>query len=250
MLSEYVHLGQRIELQAVSRVKAKEGVPAPRTYASKVYDILSDERMEITMPQEQGKLVLLPVDAEYEMFFYGEHGLYECMARIVDRYKSNNVYILVMEMTTNLKKYQRREFYRHTCAMDIETRLIEQEQDELPDELPDEQPDEQDKQDEQAVYDKSILVDISGGGLRFVALQKYEMGSIVRCRLKLWHKGALKEYEINGWILDVKKVEKRVGYYEHRLQYVDIPQKTREEIIQYIFEEERKNQKIKRDSIK
>lgn len=240
MLSEYIHLGQRIELQAVSRVRAKQQTPAPRIYASKVYDILSDERMEITMPLEQGKLILLPVDVEYEMFFYGEHGLYECMARIVDRYKSNNVYILVMEMTTNLKKYQRREFYRHTCAMDIETRVVDPQEDEM----------EEEEKYEPSAYDKSILVDISGGGLRFVTLHKYERESIVLCRLKLWHKDALKEYVIKGWILDVKKVEKRAGYYEHRLQYVDIPAKTREEIIQYIFEEERKNQKIKRDSIK
>ena len=49
--------------------------------------------------------------------------------------------------------------------------------------------------------------------------------------------------------MDVKKVEKRAGYYEHRVQYVNIPKPVREEIIRYIFEEERKNQKIKKDSI-
>ena len=46
-----------------------------------------------------------------------------------------------------------------------------------------------------------------------------------------------------------KKVEKRAGYYEHRVQYINISKSDREEIIHYIFEEERKNQKVKKDSI-
>lgn len=241
MLSDYIKLGQRIELQAVTRVKLNEESPVQKVYLSKVYDILSDERLEITMPVEQGKLILLSVDTEYEMFFYGEHGPYECVARIVDRYKSNNVYILVMELTTNLRKYQRREFYRHTCAMDIETRLLSEEELEAIE-----------RHEEDVIspgsFDKSILVDISGGGLRFVTLHKYDKDSIVLCKFKLWQKNELKEYEILGWVLDVKKVEKRAGYYEHRIQYVHIPKHVREEIIRYIFEEERKNQKVKKDS--
>ena len=241
MLSDYIKLGQRIELQAVSRVKLKEGTTGQKVYASKVYDILSDERLEITMPVEQGKLILLPVDTEYEMFFYGEHGLYECKANIVDRYRSNNVYILLMELVTNLKKHQRREFYRHTCAMDIETReLSEEEAENL------ETQEDENKTPES--FEKSILVDISGGGLRFVTLHKYEQGSVILCKFKLWQKNELKEYKILSQILDVKKVEKRAGYYEHRVQYVNISRNVREEIIRYIFEEERKNQKVKKDS--
>lgn len=240
MLSDYIKLGQRIDLQAVSRVKSNDGTTVQKVYASKVYDILSDERLEITMPVEQGKLILLPVDTEYEMFFYGEKGLFECKANIVDRYKSNNVYILVMELITNLKKHQRREFYRHTCAMDIETRVLTEEEVELVEKQADDIA--------PGTFDKSILVDISGGGLRFVTLHKYERDSVVLCKLKLWHKTGLKEYEIMCQVLDVKKVEKRAGYYEHRVQYDNISTNVREEIIRYIFEEERKNQKIKKDS--
>lgn len=240
MLGDYIKLGQRIELQAVSRVKSNEETTVQKLYTSKVYDILSDERLEITMPVEHGKLILLPVDTEYEMFFYGGNALYECKANIVDRYKSNNVYILVMELVTNLKKHQRREFYRHTCAMDIETRVLSEEEEELVK-----------KQDDEiapGTFDKSILVDISGGGLRFVTLHKYEHDSVVLCKLKLWQKNGLKEYKIMCQVLDVKKVEKRAGYYEHRVQYTDISKNEREEIIRYIFEEERKNQKLKKDS--
>ena len=58
MLGDYIKLGQRIELQAVSRVKSNEETTVQKLYTSKVYDILSDERLEITMPVEHGKLIL------------------------------------------------------------------------------------------------------------------------------------------------------------------------------------------------
>ena len=103
MLNDYIKIGQRIELQAVKRVKMQDDSQSEKVYSSKIYDIISDERLEILMPIENTKLILLPVDAEYEMFFYSEKGLYECVAKIIDRYKSNNVYILVMELTTNLR---------------------------------------------------------------------------------------------------------------------------------------------------
>ena len=98
-------------------------------------------------------------------------------------------------------------------------------------------------------FTKSILVDISGGGLRFVATAKYDKGSLVLCKFKLWQKNGVKEYEILGRVLDVKKVEKRAGAYEHRIQYVNIPKEVREEIIRYIFDQERKNQKVKKDTL-
>ena len=241
MLKDYIQLGQRVELHPVNRVKVQDDVEKTKMYSSKVYDILSDERMEILMPFEQSKLVLLPVNAEYQVFFYGEHSLYECVARIVDRYKSNNTYILLMELTTNLRKYQRREFYRFSCALDMDSRVLAEEEIEAV------------ENDEKYLVQglplkRSIIVDISGGGLRFVSNFAYEKGSLIYCSYKLRHKNGNKIYEIFGKVLDVKPIEKKAGSFEHRVQYLNIDKATREEIIQYIFEEERKNRNKKKDT--
>lgn len=241
MLRDYIQLGQRIELRAVTRVKLNGEETACKVYSSRIYDILSDEKLEILMPTENQKIILLPIDTEYQMLFYGGHGLYECTVRIVDRYKSNNVYILAVEMITNLKKQQRREFYRHTCAMDIGTRELAQQEIEA-------------AKKRQAyvvpgiTFRKSFLVDISGGGLRFITDYEYEKDSFVICKFSLGQKKGVKEYEVVGQVLDVKSVQKRPGYFEYRVQYVTISREAREEIIRYIFEEERKNQRVKKDS--
>ena len=237
MIEQYVYLGQRVELETVSRIIA-DGQPQQlkKVYSSKVFDILSAERLEILMPYEQRKLVLLPVDTEYTMYFYVENGIFECSARIVDRYKTSNTFILVVELLTPLRKYQRREYYRYNCALELETREISEEERSLLDtpvmefvqELP---------------LEKSMIVDISGGGLRFISTQRYKEGTLLYCKYNLPDNEEQKIYEIVGRVLHVIPVEKRPGYFEHRIQYHNIDNRKREEIIRYIFEQERKNLK-------
>jgi c-di-GMP-binding flagellar brake protein YcgR len=90
---------------------------------------------------------------------------------------------------------------------------------------------------------RSIVADISGGGLRFVADYAYEAGSIILCKYRLMIGGRLKEYNIKSKVLAVKELENRKGVYEHRVQYIDVDSAEREEIIKYIFDQERKTLK-------
>ncbi|HKM35841.1 MAG TPA: flagellar brake protein [Lachnospiraceae bacterium] len=235
MLSNVIGPGCKIELQAINRPN-ESNETVNRTYLSQVYEIITEDRMEITMPMEQTKLILLPVDGEYDVIFYGEH-LYQCFVRIIDRYKSNNVYILVVEMTSNLRKYQRRDYYRFSCALEMCARPLQEE--------------EMKAVEQNDAYHltpglplkRSIIVDISGGGLRFMSNQSYEPDSFIYCTYHLLIGGKNKECEIIGKILTVKEMEHKKGTFEHRVQYVNLDVDDREKIIKYIFEEERKNRR-------
>lgn len=235
MLDQYVQLGQRIELESVTRiVTGGEEKQLRKTYSSKVYDILSEERLEVLMPYEQRKLVLLPVDSEYTVYFYTDSGIFECRGRIVDRYKSNNVFILVVELLTSLRKYQRREYYRYNCILAGETRELTEE----------EMEDRTFSQiDQSAPMQRSVITDISGGGLRFISREQYKSGGLLFCRYYLEKNKARKTYEVVGKVLSVQPADKRPGCFEYRIQYQNLDDRKREEIIQYIFEEERKNRK-------
>ena len=87
--------------------------------------------IKIAMPMEQSKIVLLPVDAEYSLCFYTPNGLYQCLARVVERYKSNNLFVLSMELETDLQKYQRREYYRLNTILDMKSKEINDDEKEL-----------------------------------------------------------------------------------------------------------------------
>lgn len=240
MLSKFISPGDKIEMQRVERLKGTEAEESRRIYLSSVHEIIAQDQMEVIMPMEKTKLILLPVDTEYDVTIYGQTGLFQCFARVVDRYKSNNVYILALELTSNLRKHQRREYYRFSCALEMCSRNLEEEEIKAIDEkrpyvltpgLP---------------IKRSVIVDISGGGLRFLSTQRYEPDSMIYCSYHLLKKGEKKQIEVVGKVLTVNELENRKGTYEHRVQYVNVDVDTREQIIQFIFEEERKNRKRER----
>ena len=237
MISKYVELGDKLELVLVESIPGTNKELTKRVYSSKINDIISEDRLEILMPMEKTKLVLLPVDAEYDMSIYSKNGLYQCFVRVVDRYKSDNMYLLVVELTSNLRRNQRREYYRFSCALEMCSRNLETEEvdaiekDEMFNLVPG------------LPLKRSVIVDISGGGLRFISEQKYEEGSLIYCSYHLLVNGTRKLYELVSKVLEVKPVENRKGVFEHRVQYINISEGVREQIIRYIFQEERKNMK-------
>ena len=234
LVSKYIVPGGEVELQAIERSHGQEAgaEKQKKTHRSQVLKVLTEDRMEIAMPIVDGKLILLPVDGEYDMFFYGENAVYQCNARVVDRYRHNGQYVLVMDLTSNLRNYQRREYYRFSCALEMDSRQLAEEeevavasQEELLPSLP---------------LKSSVIVDISGGGLRFVAYYAYDVNSLILCKYRLQVEGKEKEYRLVGKVLAVNELEHRPGVYDHRVQYVDVNPQDREEIIQYIFDEARK----------
>lgn len=236
MLTKYVEAGEKVELQLMVHDMDENPEIEKKVYYSVVYDILSDDRLEIFMPMEKQKLILLPVDSEYDMFIYTKTGLLQCFARIVDRYKSNNVYILSLELISNLRKYQRREFYRFACALEMDSRPLNEEEVKAYEngEI---------YLDAAAPLTKGIIVDISGGGIRFTTTAKYEVGAYLYCTYSLLINNLLKDYKIVGKVLRNRSIDNRPGEYECRVQFLNLNPLQREEIIKFIFDEERKNRK-------
>lgn len=238
MLSKYVTLGDKLELETVERrlEEQEQVVKARKTYKSQVYDIVSEDQIKIAMPMEQGKVILLPVDGEYNICFYTKSGLYQCLARVIDRYKSNNVFILLMELTTDLRKYQRREYYRLNCVLDMRCRQIDEK--ELPKIMERVQ-----FIDTDITLNNGIIVDISGGGARFISSVKYPNQSLILFVFSLFVNGEMIEYQLVGQVLLSEELENRKDEYEHRIQFTNIMNDDREGIIRYIFEEERKKRR-------
>lgn len=247
LLSKYVVPGCRVDLQTIDRSKERirdktaNSGEGRKSYQSRVIDVLSEDRVEISMPMEQSKLILLPVDGEYDLYFYSDSGLYQCYARVVDRYKDNTLYVLVLDLISNLRKHQRREYYRFSCALEMNSRQLEEEEERAM-----ESNSEEEFLTPQLPLKSSIIVDISGGGLRFVANYAYEVQSKILCKYNLLINGVYKEYNLVGKVLNVRELENRQGVFEHRVQYVNVDANEREEIIKYIFDEERKTLKNQR----
>lgn len=71
MLSRFVEEGSKIELRTLERGTEEKGAEnATKVYQSRVLQIISEDTLEIAMPMEQTRLILLPVDSEYDMIFF------------------------------------------------------------------------------------------------------------------------------------------------------------------------------------
>jgi len=232
MISKFVQIGNKIDIESIKKTTDELGEITRKTYRSELYDIESEDVIKIAMPMEQSKIVLLPVDAEYSLCFYTPGGLYQCLARVVERYKSNNLFVLKMELETDLQKYQRREYYRLNTVLDMKSKAI-------------------DKDamggvaqvhfmDTDLTFDNGTMVDISGGGARFISKVQYAEGSLIRFVFSLYVNGEVTEYKLTGKVLKSTPLENRDDSYENRIQFVNMVNDDRESIIKYIFEEERK----------
>lgn len=236
MISKYVSIGDKLDLETIEGLMDPEMNPnlGKKTYKSQIYDIVSEDQIKIAMPMEQGKVILLPVDGEYNVCFYTQTGLYQCLGRIIDRYKSDNVFVLVVELTTDLRKYQRREYYRLNCVLDMKSREVTEGDVGMFSERVR-------FVDTDITFNNGIVVDISGGGARFISKVRYPQGTNILFVFSLYVSGALNEYKLIGKVLLSEELENRDGEYEHRIQFVNIMNDDRESIIRYIFEEERRN---------
>jgi len=222
--------GYKIEMRHVPQ---KEGEPA-KVHISQIYDVFDDNKIEVLMPIEKTKLILLPLNAVYTLVSYTDTGVYQCDARVVERYKKDNIYLLGMEIITEVKRYQRREYYRYGCSMPVFTRPLTEE--ELKKRIWN--VDEEGKE--------GVMIDIGGGGIRFITEDEYKAEDMILCGFTLDVEGTVREYQIMGKVLSTTVTGKYNDKHEVRVQFEDVTNTTREEIIQFIFEDERRQKRGKR----
>lgn len=229
MIDKYIAPGDRIELQQIHGTQNEK--EEKKVYFSRVNQVLDDEKVEILMPLEQSKMVLLPKNTAFNMVIYTSHGLFHCDVKITERYKNGNIFLQVVELLTAIKRYQRREFYRYSCSLPVWSRSLEE------------------KELETLVLEddnkgqEGTLLDIGGGGLRFLTEDTYEKDNLIACFIQIEVKGSIHEIQAVGKVLGIKTIDNNKSKKEVRLQFEKIANAAREKIIQYIFEDERRRRK-------
>lgn len=221
--------GNRIEIQLERSGQKKENAVV---YASQITDVYPDGKIEAYMPIDHGRLVLFSPGDKLKAYFYSAANLYGGSAVVTERYKTDGLYYMRLQMTSELKKNQRREYYRYCCMLQMEDRIVDATELQWMEENGKKKP------FAGLLMDDSTMLDISGGGLQFLADHQYEEGSIVYCRFFFG-----KEYRQCIKILGVAVVEDRQNQYRYRARFIGMEKREREEIIQHIFELERMKRK-------
>ena len=128
-IAEIIQPGDKVDISFVQNVeRAKKDQSMPKIYKSQVLDLKENGNLEISMPVERGKLVLLPLGIRMEFIFFSKGTLYRAVGQVRERYKRENVYMLEIELKSQISKYQRREFFRFPCIMDMNYYTIEEQE--------------------------------------------------------------------------------------------------------------------------
>ena len=246
MGSSIVKIGDKVDIRILQQIEQgwKTG-DRPNTYRSMVQDIKEDGNIEIQAPMKGGEAISLPSGVRLEFLFYTKGGMYRCVAHIKERYIRGPMYLFLIEQRTPLEKFQRREYYRYECAMEMLYYPITKEEVDIT-------PLEELKEHHRLTYPedlpkKATAVDISGGGVRFVSNEPSKEGEFMIISLVLPSESKERKLELLGKVMVCQQIENQSGRkkenlirYEYRVQFVKAS-KEREQIIKFIFEQERKS---------
>ncbi|MDF2820705.1 MAG: uncharacterized protein K0R15_1146 [Clostridiales bacterium] len=211
--------GDRVEIVKV-KTNMIEKLGADKTkYVSQVIDIIDETTLKITIPILAGKVILLELDALYDVTFYIKKDIYGCEATVVSRGREGKVYFVVINLLTKLQKVQRRQYYR--LALLFGFRFA-------------------DESAEEVEWIDGTVLDISGGGIRFMSKNKYEKNVELTCRLPIILGSNSEELILKGKVRGSNSTSDDKIMYETRLLFEEISAGNREKIIKFIFEEERK----------
>lgn len=243
MLQELVQIGDKVELKQLD--DNGNPIKTANTYVSQVVCYIDEDKISIATPIRDGLIVILNKWANYRMYLYTAKGLFQCNCQMLTRQKEDNS--IILKITSKPEKIQRRKYFRVQCEQDIVYRHYFEEELELENKL---------------FFDHSItlkekaeirkrlaeinnswtkghILDLSGGGCRFYSKEELKAGEKIVIKLDFIYQNEVKKLEITSVILASDKMYKGSLYYEHRAEFSDISPKDREDLIKYIFEQER-----------
>lgn len=235
MLSKILNAGDKIELEKIGPTAMSMDSSQKIILVSQIYDILDDETLSIAMPIVEGRVIPLSVGSRYEACFYAGKGLYQTRLIVKERKKQDGLFILIVEVQSALKKFQRRQYFRLSCTIDMQYKVLTQE------EVASFQGGE-DAIIMDTGFKDGVALDISGGGIRFTSEEKLENDDMVLVSLEI-PLDQQSIYLMMGKVILSGLIPNRSDLYEHRVEYQELDKKIRENLIHFIFEEERRQRK-------
>jgi c-di-GMP-binding flagellar brake protein YcgR len=230
MSEEIIVVGSKIELIKKSLVTGQNDNSAK--YFCKILD-MDDTSIVASMPIVGGHIIPLEVDQEFDTYIYTKNGIYRTQCIITERGKEGNIYAIRLEIQTKPQRYQRRQYFRLPCSIEAEVTILSQAEVDIffkTHQLPD------------TTYNpkqKATIVDISGGGLKFLTEIKFDKESYLYITFPMRVNGETMTMDVIGTIVTSTMNSGNQDYYNSGLQFQEVPAEVREEIVKYVFQQQR-----------
>ena len=212
-MNKMIQLGDKVELVTEVTLNKHQD-----KFYSKIQEVTDENTIVIMAPIVNGRIEPLELNRRYGMCVYTDKGLYRCEVMVTKRVKTDHLYLISLERQSSLQKYQRRQYYRMDCMLSFQY-----------------------KDDVEEEWHQGVILDISGGGIRFTSRTKLEekKGIISHVLLKMIE-NIEEELYLSGVIIASVPAELDPTLFENRVEFDGIDSFEREIIIKFIFEEERR----------
>lgn len=233
--------GSKVDIRIVQRMmRDNPKDEKDSVYYSTIYDINEDDSLEMNMPLEGQKLRILPKHIRYEFIFTMNQGIYKAEGTVIEHLKKGTVYLLKARLTSPLQKMQRREYFRIACLIPVA--FVAMDEYALSCESVQQMKEYLNEMDDLKVQGSGTLLDISGGGTRFVSINSLKEVKYLLLQFQLPLKKGMEDIEVTAQVIETTKV-KGEDKYIHRVKFFFQDSRTKERLIHYIFEEERRIRK-------
>ena len=222
--------GSKVDIRIVQLAERESSPDVDQSvYYSTVFDVPEDGIIEVNMPTIAGKLQLLRKHIRYEFIFTTPSGMYKGEGTVIDHIRREQFYLLRVEIRDPLQRYQRREYFRLECMIPLMFMGLSV------------------KRYMTALEDMKVrgmgtMLDLSGGGTRFVTSNSLSGIDYVLIQFQLECQKEQKAIEVVGKVLSTEKA-KDGEKYVHRVKFFFKNNQIKEQVISFIFEEERRLRK-------
>ena len=239
MADKLISVGDRIEINVIKDRNVSNDEEKV-TYVSQILDF-DGGQISAALPMREGHLITLEVNSNLECYFYTASGIYKAHAHITSRYKKENLYMMNLELKDELKKFQRRQFFRLPCNIITTLRTLSVS------EVLDYSMKHEVKDNPEAQVVQGVIVDISGGGTRVFSKSRYKSGDYVYMNFPLEMNIGIKNVSVLAKVISSSELAGRQDFCDNRLQFKEIPASLRDSIVKYIFEQQRKKQNSRKE---
>lgn len=228
---------------------------ASEVYYKSIIQEVEDGKIAIGVPMKGQNQLMMREKKTYDLRMAVGDALYSFSCRVIGRRRSGNVSLFVLEWPDEIKRSQRRQFFRLPVSMDAHYWLLEKGSkgeesagEELPEGVEGEEelktPEVNLRQPLNKLVDslgdpgKGLVVDISGGGLALVINRFIPEGSLLALRIFLQSKETKKVMMLKARVVRTFALDKEsTGLKRYRLgtEFEDISEKVRDELINFIF---------------
>ena len=212
------------------------------SYKSSFSDKLTDSMWEITMPVDSGRVVLFQLGTQFDFIIYTKNKtILKSSAIVRQRYRKENMYFLAIELINNLEKIQRRQFFRLPCTIDMdfyEVRYDDKAESEL--EFCKKMYKNHAINSKNMNTVKSVILDISGGGIRFSLSTPLEEGTYFMAQFSLALEECTQQFNIVCKVINCTQSLDYADRYFARSKFIFDRMTEREKIVRFVFEEERR----------